>query len=466
MNHASVIRILAAIGLAFGGLHVVPILGALIYGETTNVAVFLVTLIGLTLASSLVLVSFSKPTRRSHQLDGLAVVVLCWTVLPIVASIPFAFSTNHNNYIEALHEAVSCLTTSGHSVLTLEEPWTVSMIIYRGVLHLFGGLLSLVTVATVFATINFKDLGIRITELLRVSEDSFFDSVPKVILLVLSIFSIFTFVLFLLIWFSSGQMGVALSDAISVSTTGWVNPERTIPSNSIHQSILIVGLILSTIGLTFLFHVRDRKFGDIFREEEVLTFILLLVFFSILAIFAGSNLWSAVAWATTSLSTSGIEIARSPVIEGNYIALWLVPALIGGSALSTAGGIKLVRLFLLGKIVLLEFQHGADPHSSETLNFKNKPLSEDVKIGISVYVIGYFAVTTAIALGVAFSGQEYSRALTGAVGAISNSGFLIQWSTGEGVNLFGHLLLIIGQILGRLEVLALIPVLSLEFWRR
>lgn len=466
MNHASVFRILALVGLAFAAAHIAPILIALVYGELSEAGALAIPLIGLTLMSSLILVSFSKSTRKSQPVDGLAVVMLCWTFLPLVAGIPFAFATSHDNFIEAWHEAVSCLTTSGHSVLTIEKPWATSLIVYRGFLHLFGGLLTLVTVVSVFAAINLGGAGIHRTELFTIPEDDFFDALPHTVKVVLSVSLIYTFIVFLLVWFSSGQIRDAFSDAISVTTTGWVDPERTIPKNFIHQLTLVIGLIISSVGLIFLFHIRDFKFNGQRFDPEALTFAFLLIVFSFLAIFAGSNVWSAIAWATTSLSTSGIEITSNPVVEGNYIALWLLPALIGGSALSTAGGIKLARAYLFAKKTLLVFQHCAYPHSNQYLEFRRFKQSENVINGISVYLVAYFAITTAITIGLTFSGLGYAPALVGAIGGVSNSGFLMEWSTQNGINSFSHILLILGQILGRLEILALIPVLSLEFWRR
>ncbi len=466
MNHDSVFRILAFVGFAFGAVHVGPILIALAYGELPEAGTLFVPLIGLTLASSLILVSFRKPTRKSQPLDGLAVVVLSWIVLPLVAGIPFAFATIHDNFLEAWHEAVSCLTTSGHSVLTLENPWPTSLIVYRGFLHLFGGLLTLVTVVSVFAAINLGGAGIHRTELFTIPEDDFFEALPHIVKVVLSVTLILTFIVFLLIWFSSGQIRVAFSDAISVTTTGWVDPERTIPRNIFHQLTLVIGLIVSSVGLIFLLHIRDFKNDERLIDPEVLTFAFLLIVFSILAIFAGSSIWSAIAWATSSLSTSGIKITNNPVVDEYYIALWLLPALIGGSGLSTAGGVKLARAYLFAKKTLLEFQHCAYPHSNQTLKFRGHKQSEKVIVGIYVYLVAYFAVTTIVSIGLGFSGQDYGSALTGAVGAISNSGFLVNWSTENGINSFSHILLILGQILGRMEILALIPVLSLEFWRR
>ena len=466
MNHASVFRILAVICLAFGGIHVAPLLTALIYGEIAEAVSFAVPLIGLVLVSTLILLGFTKPTRKSLPHDGLAVVALCWIILPLVGGIPFAFATQHDIYIEAFHEAVSCLTTSGHSVLTLEEPWGVSMIVYRGVLHLFGGVLSLVTFASVIAAINLSGVGIHRTQLLTIPEDRFFDTVPQTVKVVLSVTSVVTLILFFILWIASGQIRVAFSDAISVATTGWVDPERVIPQNIIHQLTLVLGLFLSSAGLVVLLHFRDRKFKNILRDPELLTFTFLLVLFSLLAIFAGSTVWSALGWAVTTLSTSGIEITNSPVIEGNYIALWIIPALIGGSCLSTAGGIKLARVYLISRISLTVFQRGASPSTEAHLSFRNHKLSETVIIGIASYLVAYIAIATVLALGLAFSGQGYASALTGAVGSVSNSGFLVDWSSEAGLNPFSHLLLILGLILGRMEVLALIPVLSLEFWRK
>lgn len=466
MNHASVLRVLAATGLAFGGIHLLPLVVALFIGEITEAGALLIPLVSLSLLSSLILVGINKPSRKSQPHDGLAVVVLSWILIPLIAGIPFAFATSHENYVEAIHEAVSCLTTTGHSVLTLDKPWPVSLVIYRGVLHFFGGVLSLVTVVSVFAAINIGGSGIHRTELFTIPEGSFFDTFPHIVKTVLTIVATVILMMFLIIWLTTGQVILAFSDAISVATTGWVDPERLSPQNLIHQIALLSGLILSTVGLVVLLHSHERNIGSIFRDPEVLTFTFLLIVFGFFGVLAGSSVWSAICWVTSSLSTSGIEITDSPLFNWNYIALWIIPALIGGSGLSTAGGIKLGRAYLLARRTLLEFQRGAYPHSKLNLSFRGHRQSDNVIIGIGVYLIAYIAVTTAITTGLTFLGQDYPSALTSAVGSVSNAGFLVSASNSVEYSTANHIILIIGQILGRLEVLALVPVLNLEFWRR
>ena len=103
-------------------------------------------------------------------------------------------------------------------------------------------------------------------------------------------------------------------------------------------------------------------------------------------------------------------------------------------------------------------------NSVVALTYRNRAQDESEIIGIWVYVIAYIAAMTALFLVLSFLGNEFALSLADSVGAISNSGWLIDPDVERGQ---GHTLSLIGaMILGRLEVLALIPALSPSFWQR
>ena len=86
-------------------------------------------------------------------------------------------------------------------------------------------------------------------------------------------------------------------------------------------------------------------------------------------------------------------------------------------------------------------------------------------MGIWVYLVAYIIASVAGLLLFAFLGLGFDDALSTTLGSLTNSGHLIPRSEISDAPLY-QLLTVLGMILGRLEVLALIPLLTVSFWRR
>jgi trk system potassium uptake protein TrkH len=146
-------------------------------------------------------------------------------------------------------------------------------------------------------------------------------------------------------------------------------------------------------------------------------------------------------------------------------------ALIGGSPVSTAGGVKFLRFFLLSRQALVELQRLAHPSSVAEVRYRGRTLPRSALIGLLVYVLGYAGVIAGLMLALGAVGASFRAAAAGAVAAVSNAGPLITLLGDETAT---HLrsepvaltALGAGMVLGRVEVLAAFAMLTPAFWRR
>ena len=97
--------------------------------------------------------------------------------------------------------------------------------------------------------------------------------------------------------------------------------------------------------------------------------------------------------------------------------------------------------------------------------FRGRVQSDRTLMGIWVYLVAYIIASVAGLLLFSFLGLGFDDALSTTMGSLTNSGHLIPRSEISGAPLY-QFLTILGMILGRLEVLALIPLLTISFWRR
>lgn len=469
MNHTAIFRVLSLSGFLLGLAMVVPLGVALILGESQQVLAFGLSALLTLVIASMVYLLIGKSDRNARVNDALTAAVLWCFGAPIPAALPFVIGTAEPTFIAAFHEAVSCLTTTGHSVIDLDgNAWPVSLLVWRGVLHFIGMIFSLTLAATIFAALGFAGPGIHRSYLFTLPEGDFFDAIPRAFRTIFIICGSLTLFIFSVLILNGADPFTALSLGISVSSTGLVDPNgyAGFTGGSIVFIGLFVGLLLSTAGLPLLMNLRPRNLLRAEIDPELYLLIGLIFTLAGLAIYGGMSLFPAFGWALSSLSTSGIPMGI-PIDELRSslpLSLLILPALIGGAALSTAGGIKLARIIILIRRAGQEFARLGFHNSVVALKFKDRHQKESAVLGVWVYLIAYIAAISALFVVLSFLDLDFASAIAQSVGAVSNSGWLIDVQ--QNASSFYHATLSLGMILGRLEILALIPVLNFAFWRR
>lgn len=446
-----------------------PLLVALIVGENQQVLAFGLSAMLTLVIASMVYLLLGKPDRPARVNDALATAVLWCLGTPIPAAIPFVIGTAEPSFVVAFHEAVSCLTTTGHSVIDLAgNEWPISLLVWRGVLHFIGMLFSLTLAATVFAALGFSGPGIHRSYLFTVPEGNFFDAIPRAFRTIFIICSALTLFVFASLVLNGVEPISALSLGISVASTGLVDPAgyADLAAGPFVYTGLFVGLFLATAGLPLLMNLRPRNLLRAEIDPELYLLIGLTFFFGGLAIYGGMSLFPALGWALSSLSTSGIPMGTQigELQSVLPLSVLIFPALIGGAALSTAGGIKLARIIILIRRAVQEFARLGFHNSIVALKFKDRHQKESAVLGVWVYLIAYIGAVSLLYVILSFLDVDFASAIAQSAGAISNSGALI--AVPDGVSSFYHATLSFGMILGRLEILALLPVLRFGFWTR
>ena len=468
MNYAAVVRILCVLGLLKSSALLLAGAVALAYREWIQLAAISMTLFVLLVLSLSLLLLTPKPVRAASPKDGLAVLVLWWVLAGCFGAGPFIFDAYQGWVTPILHESFSSLTTTGHAALvpvSTGGDWPNSLIVWRGLLHIIGALTSLVSVASIFAALNLGGPGIHKTVLFTLPEGSFFDALPRVLVAASLALAGLIGVVATVLSLSGVPFALAMSDAVSVATTGLVDPGRAsdVPINRLHAILLFVGLVFSTIGLAVALEAVAGRWRGVFRDPEVISLVGTLILFSAALGLLGISIWDAVGWNVSLISTSGMPLGEMPSRDIPLI-MSVVPALIGGSALSTAGGLKLARLYLLFARAGEEFARLGFRDSVVVMRFRGRVLPDAGVIGVWVYLVAYVVVIAALIAANTLCNLNFPDAVSSAVGLISNTGSLIDLSASNRPRI-SDLLAIAAMILGRLEIIALIPALSWGFWR-
>ena len=117
----------------------VPLVTAIVFGEWSAAARYFLTAGIFLIAGSALRFLRVQPGRLSRQ-QAFAVTGFAWLVLALFAALPLAWSGHYANYLDALFEAVSGLTTTGASIVRDLDHLSYADNMWRFMMHLMGGI--------------------------------------------------------------------------------------------------------------------------------------------------------------------------------------------------------------------------------------------------------------------------------------------------------------------------------------
>jgi trk system potassium uptake protein len=277
--------------------------------------------------------------------------------------------------------------------------------------------------------------------------------------------------------------GMGLFDAVNhsmttIATGGYSTRTASIAAfdSLAIELIAIAFMVLSAINFAFYWRaVRRRPLLP--QAAEVIAFLAILaaaiaavslsVWLSENAAGAGASLRDAGFSVTSIMTTTGYTTADFDSWNAFARVAILVLMSIGACAGSTVGGMKVIRVVLLGKSARQELDRQIQPAAVRVLRFGRHVYSEDVRRAILGFFLVYVLVYVAGSLAMAAAGLDVVTAIgstaatlniigpgLGEVGAIDNY---------EALPTFGRALLPLLMIAGRLEVFTVVALLAALF---
>ena len=164
MNLRIVFRTCAMMLLAEGLLLVLPLITAIIYGESCAWSILGTIGIALILGSLGLLLTKTEE-KVIYSREGFIITALSWLVWSAVGALPFVFSGEIPSYIDAFFETVSGFTTTGASILRNVEEMSHGLLFWRSFTHWVGGMGILVMVMAVLPKMTDRSIHIMRAEM-------------------------------------------------------------------------------------------------------------------------------------------------------------------------------------------------------------------------------------------------------------------------------------------------------------
>ena len=403
------------------------------------------------------------------------------------------------NPIDCYFEAMSGLTTTGATVLGHDghmiEQLPRGLLLWRSLTQWLGGLGIVVLFVAVLPT-----LGVGGKRLFRVESPG--PAAPGVrprigqtARALWLIYLTLTLVEVLALWLAGASFFDALCHTFTTLATGGFSTRDSSAGGESPaiQIILIVFMILGGINFGLYYHLTRGRFRQVWTNTELRFYIGLLAVATMIVVItilnrplattaapnqpvkaaAGQALLHG-AFQVVSIQTgTGFCTANFDTWGFTADAVFLALMFVGASAGSTGGGIKVIRILIMVKVFIAELERAFRPNVVRTVKVGNAVVNLDHRISTLVYILGIvvlFIVGAVLLMWFESSADcTFRTAATasaatlnnigpglGRVGAIENYG----WFSGP-----SKVLLSLLMVLGRLELFAILVLLSPRFWR-
>lgn len=478
MNRSMIRYLLSKLLLIEAGLLIVPLVVATIYHEPAKVFVS----IGATMAILLglgFLGSFQKPKDfHIYAKEGVLIVALCWILWSFFGALPFVFSGQIPNIIDGFFEVSSGFTTTGATILDDVGVLSHSLLFWRSFTHLIGGMGVLVFALAIMDNNKNSHLEVMKAE---VPGPVFGKVVSKLknTAQILYFLYLGLFFLFVVLYFFAGMplfdsfviaMGTAGTGGFTVFNDGIAHY-----NSSLITYLVSIGVLVFGVNFNLYYYLMIRKFKAFFKDEELRTYITIVLVSSVLIAYNVLHLYANVAKSfeisffqvSNIITTTGFGYGTTEQwpLFSQFILLMLM--VIGGSAGSTAGGLKVIRCLTLWRIAKNQVLSTLSPNRVVTLHVNDTVLDKDTQHKILKYFTIYSFITIALLFVVSLDNNNFMTVVSAVFSCFNNIGPMI--GTGQTFSIFSPIskfLLSLAMIAGRLEIYPMILLFLPRTWSK
>ena len=381
----------------------------------------------------LILINLKIKKNSLSPRDGILTVTASWILVSIVGALPLWISAGMT-YVDSFFEIVSGFTTTGASVISSIESFPRSIILWRSITHWIGGMGILV-----FTVGLLPKLGVGAFQIFKAEspgpvagkiESRISQSSKRLYV----IYLILTLILFICLNLDGMPIFESLVHTFGVLGTGGFSSYNdslmSYEGNSVHF-ILAIFMFLSSTNFAIYALLSKKKFKEVLQNDELKLWISIIIgAITLITLDLYSKGYPSLfmafrdsAFQVTSISsTSGFANADYELWPSFSKFILLILMLFGGCAGSTGGGIKIVRISILLKLIKREMKKATHPKAVLPVMSDGKSLSDEVVLGINAYLGTYFVIAVLSTALVTLSGVDVITGFSSVATTLSNVG--------------------------------------------
>ncbi|SFT50139.1 trk system potassium uptake protein TrkH [Sedimentitalea nanhaiensis] len=450
----------------------------------------------------LIALSLGGRTPRFGTLGQLMSLLFAFALLPVYLAIPMHDALQTTSFLNAYFDMVSAITTTGADLFADPARLSPPLHLWRAQVGWMGGMMMWVAASAILAPLSLGGFevtargqpGRGISGATRMQRADPRKRLLRISVTLVPIYTALTLILWMLLLISGETSLTALSHAMSVMATSGISPVGGMNGASAGiagEALMFLFLFFALSRLTFSTDTSGAASARLDKDPEFRIALLLIVGLPVLLFLrhwlasleigatedlsqALRALWGAVFTVMSFLTTTGFESAdwdeaRQWSGLGTPGLILLGLAVIGGGVATTAGGVKLLRVYALYLNGLREMQLLVHPSSVSSIKSGDR-IQRDGAFIAWVFFMLFAMSLTVICLALTALGVSFENAMVLSIATLSTTGPLIEVAAQTPIRLvelgpWAKAVMCVAMVLGRLETLAIIALFTPDLWR-
>jgi trk system potassium uptake protein TrkH len=493
LNYKIIFHFLGLLLLFNGGFMLLAALISYIYKDGVTLPIVYSGLIALFIGGLIMLIT-KKPNKEMGKREGYIVVTFGWLIMALSGTMPYLLTDAIPNFTNAFFETISGYTTTGSTILNDIESLPEGLLFWRSLTHWIGGMGIIVLAIAILPLLGIGGMQLFAAEAPGPSADKLHPRITDTAKRLWLIYFGYTAAETILLSVAGMSFFDAINHSMSTLSTGGFSTKNGSLAywndQPIIQYIVITFMFLAGTNFVLSYFAFKGKIQKIIMDEEFKLYFKFIAIFTVIAaciIYFNADVTAStinhpmvLGEAESSIRHSLFQVLAIVTTTGFVTAdytLW-TPFLmvfffglmfLGGSAGSTAGGIKVVRHLLTIKNGFVEFKRTLHPNAILPVRYNKKAISGNIVFNILAFFILYMLSFIVGALGFSMLGLDFESAIGVAASSLGNVGPALG-DFGPVDNFYN--MPVLGKwwcsflmLIGRLELFTVLILFTPFFWR-
>jgi trk system potassium uptake protein TrkH len=425
-----------------------------------------------------------SPLRHEERLfgkrEGYIIVTGIWIIFTLFATLPFLFSGSIKNFTDAFFETMSGFTTTGATIITDVESLPRGILFWRALIQWLGGIGIIVLSLSVLPIVKEINIQLATSDFSGQTSDKIHPKIRETAKRLVAIYVTITLIEAIIL----AACGMTLFDSVchsfsTMSTGGFSthNEGLSAYSSPLIKVVITIFMFIAGTNMTIIYFGVKRNFRKIFSNSEFIYYLIIcLVFCTIVSIVlfqntgqAGKSVLEGTFHVISIITTTGFYTTDWGLWSSFLVLIFFILMFTGGTAGSTSGGIKIVRLMILTKNNRMELRRLLHPNAYIPVRLNHKTVPQSIVYNVLVFVTLYFLILCLGAMVISFMGYDIITSFGTSASMLANIGpglgTLGPFSDYSGVPDAGKWFMSLLMLLGRLELIAVLILFSRSFYR-
>ena len=479
MNKSIVFHYLSKAMLIGSLLFLLPALVSLYYKETDTALTFVLIAVCVALVS-LPLTILKPKNKQMYAREGLVIVALLWVIYPIAGALPFYVSGEIPSITDAIFESISGFTTTGATILSNIEGLSRGMLFWRSFTHWVGGMGVLVLFIAIMPSssdaihlMKAECAGPQVGKIVPKGKNT-----ARYLYIIYAVLTVLTAVFLL---FGGMPLFDSVCHAMGAAGTGGFSIKNAgigYYDSAYIEGVITVSMFLFGVNFSLYFFMLIRRFKEVWKNTElkvymtVIAIATVVIMLNIMPVYdsVGKSVRYSIFQVVSIMTSTGYGTADFCTWPMLSQMILIILMFVGACAGSTGGGFKVQRFIIMFKSAKKYLKKLVHPKSVNIVKSDDKTMDVETVHGVQNYLIIYLALMMVSLLLLAINNKDFGTTFTSVVTCINNIGPGIN-EVGPTAN-FGHYsdfskyVLSFDMLLGRLECLPLVILVSPSVWRK